>query len=124
MPRTLLQQQSDILGLIAQEETTYRIYTGDELNRAPFLNRDGSLPRVRQTRPTNQEIALGTLSVTTEYYKVTWVHEIGVDAEPNANATWWVSSDGGVTIRKVKWCDRELRNQGAFWWIRLKWDFN
>lgn len=129
MPLSLLQQQDSLLRLINREETVFRVYKGIEANRIELLNRDGSHPRVRRSKPSQQEIGFGNLSASTEYHRVTWVHDLANGdplrpSPPPANETWWISDRSGNNITQVKWCERWLRNQGVFWWIYLKKDFN
>jgi hypothetical protein len=53
--------------------------------------------------------------VSTEAQRVTLAN----DEVPDANASWWISEDEGVTKIPVKFIKREKRVMGGWAWIFL-----
>ncbi len=118
----LAKQQQVLLKRDSRHETVFSIWVGISKETATqLLNTDGSVPMVRTVQPSDQAIALDSnIQSDTEFYKVTWVHNLSLDQVPDANVGYWLSTDGGTTKLKLGWVSRQLRNSGAFWWIFLK----
>lgn len=109
--------QQTLLKRDRTEDNPWSIWIGADASTATqLLNLDGSNPYVRQISVTNEMLAFDSnLKVNTEIYRVTWVH----NNEPDANASYWLSSDG-IAKEKVSFSYKRSRCKRSYWWIFLK----
>ena len=99
------------------EDNSWSVWFGSDPRAATqLLNDDGSSPYVRKVQVSDQMFAIDSrFTITSELYRVTLVSE----SEPNANAKYWLSIDGGATKDAVRWVKRESKCKRSFWWIFL-----
>lgn len=99
-------------------DNLWSVWMGADANAATqILNVDNSPPYIRQINVTNEMLAYdANLKISTEIYRLTWVH----DEEPDANASYWLSDDNGVTKDKIAFSYRQSRCKKTHWWIFLK----
>ena len=118
MPRTREQIQQTLLARDNQEDNPWSVWIGANKDTSIQLkNLDDSNPYIRETSVTNEMLAYDdSLKITSEVYRVTWV----TNDEPQANASYWLSSDGGVTKEKVSFSYKRSRIKRSHWWIFLK----
>ena len=117
MVSTREQIQQTLLERDRTEDNPWSIWIGADASTATqLLNLDGSNPYLRQISVTNEMLAYdASLKITSEVYRVTWVH----NDEPDANASYWLSFDGS-SKDKVSFSYRRSRCKRSYWWIFLK----
>ena len=118
MPRTRFQIQQTLLYRDAREDNPWSVWIGVNRTTAKQLkNLDGSNPYIREISVTNEMLAYDNdLKISSEVYRVTWV----TDDEPLANASYWLSYDGGATLDKVALSYYRSRAKRSHWWIFFK----
>ncbi len=116
--RTRTQIQQTLLKRDAIEDNPWSVWIGANRDTATqLLNLDGSNPYVREISVTNEMLAYDNeLKISSEVYRVTWV----TDTEPLANASYWLSYDGGATKDKVSLSYYRSRTKRSHWFIFLK----
>lgn len=119
--RTREQIQQTLLRRDNAEDNPWTVFQGKDIASSTQLqNFDGSNPYVRKVGVTNEMLAYDTsIKITTEVYRVSWVQE-NVEEEPDANAGWFLSFDGGITHTKVSFVNKKSRVKRSHWWIFLK----
>ncbi|ELS01171.1 hypothetical protein Xen7305DRAFT_00008730 [Xenococcus sp. PCC 7305] len=118
MTLSVTEIQQTLLDRDAAEDNPWSIWVGADAGTASqLLNLDDSNPYLRQVSVTNEMLAYDTsLKLDTEVYRLTLVR----NDEPNANAAYWLSSDGGVTKERLNWSYRRSRAKRSYWWIFFK----
>lgn len=122
MPRTREQIQNTLLKQwMSKEDDPWTVWFGaDETTATQLLNKDGSNAYTRQENVSPEIMAYdSSITLTTEVYRVSWVQE-NVNDEPDANAGWWLSTDGGTTKNKVSFINKKSRAKRSHWHIFLK----
>lgn len=113
------QIQSTLLEWLSQEDNTWSVWTGDRTSAVKLVNTDGSQAYLRQINVSQELMAYDpNISLSTEVYKATWVSD--PTQEPDANASWWISSDNGVTLIKVSFVSKKSKAMRSHWNIVLK----
>lgn len=100
-----------------KEDNPWSVWTGNLKGATQLKNLDGSNPYIREISVTNEMLAYDNdLKISSEVYRVTWV----TDDEPLANASYWLSHDGGSSLDKVSLSYYRSRAKRSHWWIFLK----
>lgn len=102
----------------ARGYNAWQVFIGpDSATATQVLNDDGSTPLLRQKPVNNKMMAYdANLTLDVEIYRLTWA----TANEPDVNASYWISMDGGATRKKVSVMYKEAKGQGAFWWLFFK----
>ena len=109
--------QQRLLERDAKEDNPWSVWIGNRNTATQLKNLDGSNPYIREISVTNEMLAYDdNLKISSEIYRVTWI----TNDEPQANASYWLSSDGGVTKEKVSFSYKRSRAKRSHWWVILK----